>query len=434
MFEVNFDGLIGPTHLYGGLSPGNLASLSRAGNPSNPQLAALQSLNKMKVLMDLGIPQAVLPPPLRPNLPLLRSLGWKEPLLPHNVWLLTRLASAAGMYAANVATVSPSIDSGEKHVQLSPANLQTFFHRWQEAPFTTALLKRIFSNPILFTHHDSLPSTPLFADEGSANHLRFCKTHGSPGYQVFVYARDGLQEGEGRASKQACDALIQRHQLYPESYLVVPQNPEAVQKGVFHNDVIATCNQHFFLLHEKAFVNTPEVLKTLHENVLRRCDVELQTIVVQDTEVSLVEAVGTYLFNSQIVTRPNGEMALIAPQECQKSSSVRRFLNHLVERTDTPINSLHFVDLSQAMGNGGGPACLRLKIVLTAQELEALHQPILLTPSLYQSLVAWVKKHYRTSLSLRDLENPVFIQEVNTALHELESLLELKGLYKEFSH
>ena len=76
LIEVQFDGLPGPTHHFGGLSQGNLASQAHAGFRSRPRAAARQSLAKMRRLLDLGAVQAVLPPLLRPDLDLLRESGF----------------------------------------------------------------------------------------------------------------------------------------------------------------------------------------------------------------------------------------------------------------------------------------------------------------------------------------------------------------------
>ena len=40
--EINFDGLVGPSHNYAGLSIGNLASTRNAGQLSQPRRAALE--------------------------------------------------------------------------------------------------------------------------------------------------------------------------------------------------------------------------------------------------------------------------------------------------------------------------------------------------------------------------------------------------------
>ncbi len=52
--EINFDGIVGPSHNYAGLSLGNLASARNAGAVSRPRDAALQGLAK-----DLGVSQQV---------------------------------------------------------------------------------------------------------------------------------------------------------------------------------------------------------------------------------------------------------------------------------------------------------------------------------------------------------------------------------------
>ena len=74
--EANFDGLVGPTHNYGGLSFGNVASLNNQAQASNPKAAAKQGLVKMKALADMGFVQGVLAPHERPHMPTLKSLGF----------------------------------------------------------------------------------------------------------------------------------------------------------------------------------------------------------------------------------------------------------------------------------------------------------------------------------------------------------------------
>ena len=47
-YEFNFDGLVGPTHNYAGLSVGNVASTSNSNLIAKPKEAAKQGLQKMK--------------------------------------------------------------------------------------------------------------------------------------------------------------------------------------------------------------------------------------------------------------------------------------------------------------------------------------------------------------------------------------------------
>jgi len=198
MNEDNLDGLPGPTYTQSGLSYGNEASIANQNMVSNPQKAALQSLAKMKFMMNLGVGQIVMPPQERPLVEPLREIGFeggRETILNEAKrrapWIFPYISSSACMWTANAATVTPSIDTGNK-VHFTPANLISKFHRSIEAKSTSQLLKAIFPNPVFFEHHDPLPSHPLFADEGAANHLRFCERNLKPGIHLFIYGASSI--------------------------------------------------------------------------------------------------------------------------------------------------------------------------------------------------------------------------------------------------
>ena len=76
--EINFDGIIGPSHNYAGLSYGNLAATRNAGHVSHPRAAALQGIAKMRANLDQGFSC-----PIRAPI----TLGWQawRPItrLPH---------------------------------------------------------------------------------------------------------------------------------------------------------------------------------------------------------------------------------------------------------------------------------------------------------------------------------------------------------------
>jgi succinylarginine dihydrolase len=441
--EINFDGIVGPTHNYSGLSYGNIASINNAETVSNPKKAALEGLAKMHTLMSLGIKQAVLPPQERPFIPILHSLGYEgseskilTSAAEDNFFLLMQCSSAASMWAANAVTMSPSCDSEDKKIHFTPANLITQFHRSFEAPVTGHIIHRIFDNPNLFIHHYPLPPHPIYADEGAANHTRFCKNYGDPGIQLFVYGRGGTNASApqpkiypARQTLEASLAIARLHRLSPERVIFAQQNPEAIDAGVFHNDVIAVGNQNVFFYHEKTFVNSEQVLDEIRRKVETHCQTEMHLIRVSEDQVSLVEAVKTYLFNSQIVTKNDGSMVLIAAQECQESPSVKMFLDELISNKDQPINQIIFQNVRESMQNGGGPACLRFRAVLNAQEQKALLPFVLLTNSLYQNLVEWVNKHYRDRLVPQDLADPKLLHESWRALDELTWLLQLGSIY-----
>lgn len=436
--EVNFDGLIGPTHNYAGLSPGNVASASNAGGASNPRAAALQGLAKMRAVAAMGLTQAVLPPMERPDLGTLRRLGFEgtdEQVL-RDAWhadptLLAAVWSASSMWAANAATVSPSADTADRRVHFTPANLASNFHRTLETPTTTAALRRIFADPNHFVVHDPLPSQARFSDEGAANHVRFAPEHGAPGVELFVYGVDAhdpvltRRRYPTRQTRAACEAIARRHRLDPTRVVFTRQHPDAIDAGVFHNDVISTGNGDVFFYHEQAFATSRSLISDLSAPLGRR----IRCIEAHDSDFSIQDAVASYIFNSQIVTLPDGSMALIAPVEVREHPRVAAFVDRMIADPDHPVSRVEYLDVRESMRNGGGPACLRLRVVLTDEELRAVHPGVLFTPELDRRLVAWVERHYPDRLAADDLVDPRLARRCLDALDELTGILSLPRLY-----
>jgi len=441
-YEVNFDGLVGNTHNYAGLAIGDKASMQHAFSISHPKEAALQGLGKMKLLMDLGLKQAVLPPQPRPAIPFLKSLGFKgnDPAMilkkayeadPH---LFLACYSASGMWTANAASVSPSVDTLDEKVHITPANLSANLHRSLESPVTTRVLQCIFADPQFFVVHEPLANGYTFSDEGAANHSRLCVDYDQKGVSLFVYGKvvfnaQGTlpKKFPARQALEASQAIARLHQLNPSRVIFAQQNPAVIDCGVFHNDVISVANQQVFLYHERAFLETEKIISAL-EHAMQGA---LIPIKITEKELSVEKAVACYLFNSQLISLPNQEMALIVPQECETSHAAR----HVLERVmadNNPIKSLHFVDCHQSMQNGGGPACLRLRVVLTEAQIQQMHQGVYLTDALYLQLVNFVKKHYRDELKFNDLFSSDLFLESQQALLELEKILNLPGLYDGF--
>lgn len=433
-------GWLGPTHHYAGLAADNQASLQNRDKVANPRQAALQGLNKMRALAARGMVQGILPPQLRPNLELLMQLGFSGsqakiirqaaqfPLL------LSAASSAAAMWTANAATVCPSADSDDRRVHFTAANLHTHFHRQQEAAFTERMLASVFSDPGYFVHHRALPQHSDFADEGAANHNRFCQSYTKQGVQLFIYGRDAPDSGIGpqrypaRQTRQASAAIARLHQLVPELTLFARQHRQAIDQGVFHNDVISVSNQNLFLYHQHAFYQSESVLAEL-QRATAKLGIELLPLQVLASEVSLKQAVSSYLFNSQLLTKPDGKMLLVVPEECREDLTIWYYLQDLVRGGRSPIDEMVTFDLHQSMQNGGGPACLRLRVVLTQQELAAVNQATLFTEARYQRLVSWINQHYRDRLTRHELADPQLINEVYQALDELTQILELGSLY-----
>ena len=221
-----------------------------------------------------------------------------------------------------------------------------------------------------------------------------------------------------------------RHKLSPKKTLLVKQHPKAINEGAFHNDVVCTADQNILFYHELAFAESHTVLQKIKKALAPQ---KLLQIKVREKQISLKEVVRSYLFNSQLLPAPDNKKnqpkkwILIAPDGCQKLRAVKDYLQYLT--TSTPIKKVHFVLLNQSMIYGGGPACLRLRVVLTPEEVKHIHQGVLLTPQLYQQLKKWIHKYYRDRLSPAELIDPLLIRESKEALQALSNILKLKNIY-----
>ncbi|PNQ75866.1 succinylarginine dihydrolase [Erythrobacter sp. SAORIC-644] len=359
LVEINFDGIVGPSHNYAGLSLGNIASASHKGNASYPRAAALQGIAKMRGNMERGLAQGFLLPLPRPNFGLLRDLAVGDDTNPA---LVAAAWSASSMWTANAATVSPAPDTGDGRCHLTPANLVTMLHRGQEWRDTQAQLKIAFGDQRHFAVHDAVPSS--FRDEGAANHMRFCDSHDAPGVEVFVYGRPGGRF-PARQHEQASRAVARLHGLEPRRCVFIEQNPAAIEAGAFHNDVVAVANEKVLFTHDQAFADQIDAYEAI-----RAVFPDLHVVEVPESQVTLEEAIRTYLFNAQLVTLPTGEMALVVPSECQESASVWSWCERMLA-SNGPIRHVIPVDVRQSMANGGGPACLRLRVVADPATVDA---------------------------------------------------------------
>ena len=442
--EVNFDGIVGPTHNYAGLSQGNFASQAHRKLIASPKNAALQGLKKMKDLADLGFTQGVLPPHLRPYTPMLRSLGFTgaEHKMLASAWaempeITASLYSASPMWTANAATVSPFADTADGLTHFTPANLSSMFHRSFENEFTGKVLRSIFADEKSFVHHPALPGGLYFGDEGAANHTRLCASHADPGVELFVYGEKKFGTSSAkpelylaRQSLEASQAIARLHGLTEQRCVFAQQSPNVIDKGVFHNDVIAVGCTNLLFFHDYAFLHKNRVLAELEEKL---DTVELHKIEVKNADIDVERAVKTYLFNTQLIdvskNKNKADFIIVAPTECQQDGVVSAYLDSLVASSD-PISHVYYFDLRESMKNGGGPACLRLRVVLTEQQIAGLGARAIMDDALYGDLVGWVNTHYRDTLSHDDLRDPALLDESRVAMEELSDILRLPNLYR----
>ncbi len=435
--EANADGLIGPTHSYAGLSPGNLAASLSKGEASNPRAAVLQGLDKMKRLADLGLPQFVLPPHERPDIGFLRSLGFggTDANVLETAWkdapaYVAAAASASPMWAANAATVTPSADSADGRVHFTPANLHTNLHRSLEHRQTKRALDALFPDATRFAVHDALPAHAQFSDEGAANHVRLCAEHGAPGVNLLVWGREAHEPWDGafpaRQTLEASLAVARRHQagrpVFPR------QGKAAIAGGTFHNDVVCVGSLQTLLFHELAFEDTAATkadIRAAASGLFEPIFVE-----IAEADLPLADAIASYLFNSMLIQIPGEDrLTLICPTETRDNARAHAVAQGLAA-SNGPIGRVEYVDVRQSMRNGGGPACLRLRVVLTDEELAATNADMRLTEGLHGALSVWAVNWYRDRLSPADLADPALLDESRGALDELTGILGLgSGFY-----
>jgi succinylarginine dihydrolase len=408
--EINFDGIIGPSHNYAGLSFGNVASMGHAGQVSEPRAAALQGIEKMRSNLALGIAQGIFLPHPRPHRAWLAALGAN--IEDADATVAANAMSASPMWAANAATVSPAPDTADGKCHLTVANLRTMPHRSHEWPETLAQLRLAFGSSA-FAVHDPVPTA--FGDEGAANHMRLAERHDEPGVEVFVY---GVSGGAfpARQHIEASKALARLHRLDPERTVLVEQSEQAIAGGAFHNDVVAVANERVLFAHELAFADKQPLL-----DACERLVPGFEYVEVAVADVPLEDAIRSYLFNAQLVTPPDGEMTLVVPVEARETASVWQWLQrHLAG--NGPIRRVQVVDVRQSMANGGGPACLRLRVVADPADVDPR---FLVDGAKLDRIADVVARNWPEKLAHDELQRPALVAEIEAARL---ALLEAVGL------
>ena len=411
LVEINFDGIVGPSHNYAGLSPGNLAATRNAGKTAHPRAAALQGIAKMRANLALGLTQGILLPHPRPDHPWLESLATDYAgAAPH---LKAAALSASAMWAANAATVSPAPDTADGRCHLSVANLVTMPHRSHEWRSTLAQLRVAFAHPA-FVVHGPVPAP--FGDEGAANHMRLTTAHGRTGVEVFVHGASG-GAFPARQHRQACETVARRHGV--SASMFVRQSDAAIAAGAFHNDVVAVANETVLFAHEEAFADRTGVYAELRARLP-----EVEIVEVPSAAVSLADAIASYLFNAQLVTLPDGRMTLIVPGEARATPPVWAWLQgHL--SGNGPIRRVEVVDVRESMANGGGPACLRLRVVADPSTVDPR---FLVDGEQLDRLADVVERHWPETIEHDAIGDAALVGQIETAYRALLSATDLVGL------
>ncbi len=411
--EINFDGIIGPSHNYAGLSLGNLASSCNAGGISRPRAAALQGLDKMRANVRRGLFQGLFVPLPRPATRWLDAIGTR--IERTDAAIAANAMSASAMWAANAATVSPAPDTADGKCHLTVANLRTMPHRSHEWPDTLRQLQIAFADAA-FAVHGPVPTA--FGDEGAANHMRLAASHGDPGVEVFVYGTGG-GPFPARQHIEASKAVARLHALDSSRVIFAAQSEQAIAAGAFHNDVVAVANGPVLLAHEKAFADPSVLVDALAAKVAGFDYVE-----VADCDVPLADAIRSYLFNSQLLTAPDGAMTLVAPTECRDTPSVARWIErHLA--SNGAIRQVEFVDVRQSMANGGGPACLRLRI---ACDPATVDPRFMVDEAKLDRIAAVIAARWPDAIAAGELTSPALVAEIVAARAALLELLDLGQL------
>ena len=367
----------------------------------------------MRANLALGLAQGIFLPHPRPDQAWLAELGTTieqaEPDLAANAM------SASAMWAANAATVSPAPDSLDGKCHLTVANLRTMPHRSHEWPETLAQLRLAFADQVFAVHR---PVPPAFGDEGAANHMRLAPQHGQPGIEIFVYGVSG-RAFPARQHIEASKAIARLHRLGPDRVIFTEQSEEAIAAGAFHNDVVAVANERVLFAHEQAFADKAPLIAACERLVPGFEHVE-----VQAAEVSLGDAIRSYLFNAQLVTPPDGEPTLIVPSEARETPSVWNWIErHLAG--NGPIRRVEVVDVRQSMANGGGPACFRLRVVADPASIDPR---FMVDEAKLNSLADLIGREWPEQIHPSELQQPTLIADIARARAALLSELRLAEL------
>jgi len=400
-------------------------------------MAALQGLAKMRAIAALGLPQAFVPPHDRPAMWMLRAAGFSgsDALVLTNAGhenpvLLARACSASAMWTANAATIAPAQDTKDHRTHCVVANLRSMPHRAIEAPQTLRLLRAMFADEKLFQVHQALPSADEYGDEGAANHTRLIDGAGM-GAHLFVYGMRANGEGArpaqnpARQTLEASERVAHLLGLSATRCVFAQQSPAAIDAGAFHNDVVAVGTDHTLLFHSEAFLDRTATLGAL-EALVGSCFCPIE---VHTQELSMAEAIRTYLFNSQLLTTDSGDLMLVCPAEVREHDRASAVVDRILSESNNSIVAVMYLNVHESMRNGGGPACLRLRVPVESGDLQGIHAGFWITPARADWLQGWIMRHYPEQLSPADLADVQLLVRSRAALDELTHWIAAGPLY-----
>ena len=409
------DTIIGPTYHYGGLALGNTHSLDHKHVVANPKKAALQGLSKMKLLRDHGISQYVLPAYVRDYKGLVQGYYNNQGdfednlkrLYDENLDIFSSFFSASSAWLANAWTMTPSIDSSDGRYHVSPASLNACFHRQLDVKQTIAILtNRLCSKTYITCHHPS----PFF-DEGAANMIRL--SAGGKGLYLFVSGSSDTKRFKSRHDKRSWQRLVSQHQLDPDYVIYLTQHPDAIDAGVFHNDVISFGVDDLLVVHENAFVDQPNYCDTILERYFSCFGTDLTLIQIPDSILPLKDAVNSYFFNSQLVRKDDNRYLLLVPSRCKGLPVMDYFVSIVAKKWESQLEIM-VCDVEESIKNGGGPACLRNSMDVYDDPKLIFDDRYLFTLEKYDDFVRLVNQYYPSSLELNDFLSVSFLNDLDT--------------------
>ncbi len=409
--QIFVDGIIGPTYHYGGMAVGNVLSQAHKHQESYPKKAALEGLEKMNQVRQLGCLQYVLPPLCKDVDRLLSLWGYEQGDMTSRLkalgyahpYYLSALFSGASAWVANSCHITPSCDALDGICHITPANLVSCFHRHLDVDGYRDFLHQLFLNDELFQIYDPLPV--VYTDEGMANTIRLSGGN-ELGLYLHVYGKTLSQRFTrtfpARQTKEAFDRICYTHKR--QDSMDIQQSPFAIDAGVFHNDVIAFGSHNLLVLHEHAFDNQVDVLNSITDRYQSKYGEPLHVYEVSNEVLSLDEAVHTYFFNSQLILVEKNTFHLLIPSRAMSHSGVKKSLKRLSKLKGLSI-TVHEVSCEESIKNGGGPACLRFFSVLNKAEHKAINSKFLLTDEMYEQWFQFIQTHYPDTLSFDDLKD-----------------------------